>query len=79
MLKYTQYFLTTRLRLDRFFIQDAWIERVVANPLQEVRQSDGRVKCWGFVPEAEGRILRVVLLEDRVTVHNAFFDRGFKL
>jgi len=30
------------------------------------------------VPEAEGRILRVVLLEDGETVRNAFFDRGFK-
>lgn len=27
--------------------------------------------------EAEGRYLRVVLLSDEGTVHNAFFDRGF--
>ena len=25
-----------------------------------------------------GRILRVVTLADRVTIHNAFFDRGFR-
>jgi hypothetical protein len=29
------------------------------------------------VPEMESRYLRVILLEDGKTVHNAFFDRGF--
>ena len=32
--------------------------------------------CDGL--ELEGRILRVVTLEDRLTIHNAFPDRGFK-
>jgi hypothetical protein len=30
------------------------------------------------VPECGGRILRVVTLDDGVTIHNAFFDRRFK-
>jgi hypothetical protein len=30
------------------------------------------------VPEAGGKYLRVVLLEDAETVHNAFFDRSFR-
>jgi hypothetical protein len=30
------------------------------------------------IAEAEGKVLRVVLLADGETVHNAFFDRGFK-
>ncbi len=30
------------------------------------------------VPEFGNRYLRVVTLADRVTVHNAFPDRGFK-
>ena len=47
-------------------------------PLREAVQTDGRIRRWAEVPEAEGRILRVVLLEDGETVHNAFFDRGFK-
>jgi hypothetical protein len=29
------------------------------------------------VPEAQNRALRVITLEDRETVHNAFFDRGY--
>ena len=30
------------------------------------------------IEENEGRYLRVILLEDGETVHNAFFDRNFK-
>jgi len=58
-------------------IEKAWILRVMAEPLEERRQADGRYALWGFVPEAQNRALRVITLEDRETVHNAFFDRGF--
>ena len=40
--------------------------------------ADGRIRRWAAIPEAEGRILGVVLLADGETVHNAFFDRSFK-
>ena len=40
-------------------------------------QSDGRIRKWKFIEEA-GKHLRVILLEDGKTVHNAFFDRNFK-
>ena len=36
------------------------------------------MRRWAAIPEAEGRNLRVVLLPDGETVHNAFFDRSFK-
>jgi hypothetical protein len=39
-------------------------------------QPDGRIRLWGYIAGA-GKHLRVVLLPDG-TVHNAFFDRGFK-
>ncbi|MFZ9318024.1 MAG: hypothetical protein ACO28M_00315 [Vulcanococcus sp.] len=58
-------------------IKTAWIQRVMKAPLQQRRQSDGRYALWGLVPEAGNRVLRVITLEDRETVHNAFFDRGF--
>jgi hypothetical protein len=48
------------------------------NPSRRIIQDDGRIRLWGKVPEAENRYLRVVLLEDGETVHNAFFDRKFK-
>ena len=55
-----------------------WIERVVASPEQEHIQPDGRIRRWKRIPEADGRYLRVVLLEDGESVHNAFFDRSFR-
>ncbi|MEY3281984.1 MAG: hypothetical protein RL674_1969 [Pseudomonadota bacterium] len=56
-----------------------WIEYVVSHPTKEFIQEDGRVRRWASIKEAEGRYLRVVLLEDGETIHNAFFDRSFKL
>lgn len=40
-------------------------------------QVDGRIKKWTKIQEV-GKYLRVILLEDGETVHNAFFDRSFK-
>jgi len=77
-MKTTRYFDTTRSRPDRAGIRDDWIQRVVERAEHEHVQSDGRVRRWAQIPEAGGRYLRVVLLADRETVHNAFFDRGFK-
>jgi len=66
-----------RSRPDRAIIRDDWIERAVRSPLREVVQADGRIRRWTQVPEMDGRYLRVILLEDGETVHNAFFDREF--
>jgi hypothetical protein len=51
---------------------------VIAAPDREERQHDGRIRLWKAIDEAGGRYLRVVLLADRLTLHNAFFDRGFR-
>ncbi|RJP49504.1 MAG: hypothetical protein C4557_11180 [Anaerolineaceae bacterium] len=77
-MKTTQYFQYTRQRPDRSIILDEWIERVVGKPLREEIQTDGRIRRWARIPEMENRALRVILLEDGETVHNAFFDRNFK-
>ena len=58
-------------------IEEAWILRVLDEPIEERRHTDGRYALWGLVREAQNRALRVVTLEDRETIHNAFFDRGF--
>lgn len=78
-MKFTKYFLETRLRPDRAIIKDAWVAHAMLNPEREVIQKDGRVRRWARIAEADGRVLRIVLLEDGETVHNAFFDRGMKL
>jgi hypothetical protein len=77
-MKTTQYFQYTRQRPDRAMILDEWIERVVSSPLREEIQTDGRIRRWAYISEMENRALRVILLEDGETVHNAFIDRNFK-
>lgn len=73
MMKTTRYFQSTRTRPDRAMIADAWIKRTIAHPERRLAQADGRTRCWSKVSEADGRYLRVVLLSDGETIHNAFF------
>ena len=77
-MKTTRYFDAMRSRSDRAAIRDEWIERVVSRPEHEKAQADGRIRRWARIAQADGRWLRVVLLADGETVHNAFFDRGFE-
>ncbi len=65
-------------RPGRAVIQDEGILRVIAAPEREHVQADGRVRRWGRIDEMDGRYLHVILLPDGETVHNAFFDRGYK-
>lgn len=58
-------------------IKDDWISRVIHDPSHETVQADGRIRRWGRVAEMDNRYLRVILLADGETVHNAFFDRRF--
>lgn len=77
-MKVTHYFLATRSRPDRLPIQDLWIEATILNPDAVHVQRDGRIRKWKRIKAAGNRYLRVVLLEDDETVHNAFFDRRFQ-
>jgi hypothetical protein len=54
-----------------------WIEKTIKNPDYIKIQSDGRIRKWKRIRE-EGKFLRIILLPDGETVHNAFWDRGFK-
>ena len=76
-MKYTQYFLHVRHRPDRAKIRMEWIEDTVKNPDYTAVQSDGRIRKWKKIQE-QGKFLRVILLSDGVTIHNAFFDRSFR-
>lgn len=75
-MKTTQYFKHVRTRPDRATIRDEWIRRVIEHPEKIQVQSDGRIRKWARIVET-GKFLRVILLEDGETVHNAFFDRSF--
>ena len=78
LVKVTDYFKLFRNRPDRAIIRDEWIERVIQFPEAEAVQEGGRIRRWAKVDDMDGRYLRVILLADGVTVHNAFFDRRFK-
>lgn len=76
-MKFTNYFLHTRQRPDRKDIKMEQIEQVYGFPEHEQTQTDGRKRKWGYIKEVD-KYLRIVVLEDGETVHNAFFDRDFK-
>jgi hypothetical protein len=76
-MKYSQYFLFVRQRPDRAAIREEWILETVSNPSKTAVQSDGRIRKWRYIHEV-GKYLRVILLEDDETIHNAFFDRNYK-
>jgi hypothetical protein len=75
--RFTAYFENEVLR-KRPYIKKAWCIRVIENPLKTEPQEYNRYRFWAAIEELEGRILRVVTLEDKTTIHNAFLDRGFK-
>jgi hypothetical protein len=77
--KFTLYFQVMHQRPDRAMIQEEWIQRIIDHPVKEVIQQDGRIRRWAPIAEMGGRYLRVILLSDGETVHNAFFDRRFTL
>ena len=75
-MKTPRYFEEQVLR-KRPYLRREWCEQALRNAVHREMQPDGRVRYWIFVQEL-GKYLRVVTLEDGVTVHNAFPDRGFK-
>lgn len=75
--RFTDYFENEVLR-KRPYIQKEWCIRVIENPIKVEPQEHNRYRFWAVIDELEGRILRVVALEDKSTIHNAFPDRRFK-
>jgi hypothetical protein len=73
----TDYFRDDVL-IKRPYIQLEWCLAALQNPiLKENQPEDGRIRHWIFITELN-KYLRVVTLEDGVTLHNAFPDRRFK-
>ena len=76
-MKTSKYFDAMRSRPDRAMIKEEWIRMVIEDPVKETVQTDGRIRRWAAISEMQDRYLRVILLADGETVHNAFFDRRF--
>ena len=75
---YTEYFEKEVLRKRPYLKREQCIQ-VIENPIKVERQEHNRFRFWGEIKELGGRVLRVVTLDDKKTIHNAFPDRRFKL
>ncbi len=75
--RFTEYFETEVMR-KRPYLNKDWCIYVLEHAVRSEPQEKNRYRFWAAIPEIEGRFLRVITLEDKVTIHNAFPDRGFK-
>ncbi|MBI4690690.1 MAG: hypothetical protein HY754_10575 [Nitrospirae bacterium] len=73
----TPYFRNEILR-KRPYLTIEMCRRTIENPLKKEAQPNGRIRFWGKIEEMGNKYIRVVTLEDGITIHNAFLDRGFK-
>jgi hypothetical protein len=71
----TRYFALNVLP-RRTYLDPIEIRRVVERPERRQVQPDGRIRLWGYAASLGG-YLRVVLLSDGETVHNAFLDEDY--
>jgi hypothetical protein len=74
--RFTEYFETQVLR-KRPYLKKEWCIFVLEHPVRAEPQDHNRYCFWAAIPELDYRYLRVVTLEDKVTIHNAFPDRRF--
>ena len=75
--RFTDYFEKEVLR-KRPYLRKEWCSRVLDAPIRSEPQDKNRYRFWAEIPELADRYLRVITLEDKVTIHNAFPDRRFK-
>ena len=75
--RFTKYFENEVLR-KRPYLKKEWCVQVVERPLRTEAQEHNRFRFWGRVSELGDKVLRVVTLADKRTIHNAFPDRRFR-
>ena len=75
--KLTAYFEKQVMRKRPYLTKEMCI-RVIQSPARVEPQEEDRYRFWAAVDELQGRFLRVVTLSDKLTIHNAFLDRGFR-
>jgi hypothetical protein len=75
--RFTAYFENEVLR-KRPYLKREWCIRICESPLKVEPQEHNRFRFWGTVDELGGRVFRVITLEDKKTIHNAFPDRRFR-
>lgn len=75
--QFTSYFNDEVLRKRPYLTREICI-RVVESPDRMEPQERERYRFWAKVPALGDRYLRVITLNDKITIHNAFLDRRFK-
>ena len=75
--RFTEYFEKKVLAKRPYLTKELCIQ-VVEAPIRFERQETNRFRFWRAILELEGKFLRGITLEDKVTIHNAFLDRRFK-
>jgi hypothetical protein len=75
--RFTDYFEKEVLR-KRPYLKKEWCIRVIEKPIRSEPQERNRFRFWADISELQGRFLRVITLDDQVTIHNAFVDRRFR-
>ncbi len=75
--KFTDYFEKEVIR-KRPYLKKEWCIRVLETPTKSEPQELNRYRFWAPIIELDGRYLRVITLDDKTTIHNAFPDRRFK-
>ena len=74
--RFTAYFERVVLR-KRPYLRREWCIWAIEHPLRVEMQDDDRWRFWAQIDEFHGKVIRVVTLNDRLAIHNAFPDRGF--
>ena len=74
--RFTRYFEQVVLK-KRPYLKKEWCIRVVEDPIRVEPQEKNRYRFWARIPDLGNRALRVITLEDKTTIHNAFPDRRF--
>ena len=75
--RFTSYFSKTQKRSDRRNIRMADVYNTIEHPEKIKVQDNDRISVWKFIP-AEKKYLRVIVLKDGRTIHNAYYDRDEK-
>ena len=75
--RYTKYFRDTQKRNDRKKIKMSDIYNTIEHPEEIKLQDNNRISVWKYIP-SERKYLRVIVLKDGRTIHNAYYDRDQK-
>ena len=75
--KFTNYLEQQGLR-KRPYLKKEWCVYIIENAIHSEPQEHNRYRFWAAIPEFGDPYLRVITLEDKITIHNAFPGRGFR-